>query len=536
MTSDDTAGNGAHTLEAARDRDARSPRVIMEGLRMARAGLPRPVAAVDVGSNSVRIAIVALDRDAQLEVLEEASATPRLIQDVQREGRLSDASIDEVVAILRDFRAIARGADADPLIAVATSAVRDAANGGALAERLQSDLGIRLDILDGETEARLAFLGAVHNLPVESGLVVDIGGGSMELLRFDQRLPGPSWTLPLGAVRLTAQFLHDDPPSQVELRHLREHITATLSQAGVGSLPAGGLLVGTGGTARNIAKVDRARRRYPIGRLHGYELSRDGVRSVADLVRIRTTAVRRDLPGLNEDRADIIVAGALVLQVLTEMTDAEGIVISGHGLREGIALNAHHRPLPPVDRLRESALDRAVGRFASSYRTDAVSRTTIAVALAGAAGLAGDEVPGAEILGTLRAASMLLDLGRGVDYYNRHRHTEALAIAYGLPGWSHRELALICAIVRQADSEKYDPVDAYRPLLAAADRPRIAAAAAILAAADELQRRTAHAGAPIVRQLESGAVQIDAEIDSVRLNALSGRLERTTGLQLLTEH
>lgn len=513
----DTAGGGP-------DRHA------MEGTRMARAGLPRPVAAIDIGSNSVRVAIVAIDGEAHLEVLEEASATPRLILDVQRDGRLSGASIDEVVSTLRDFQAIARGADADPLVAVGTSAVRDAANSAALVARLHTDLGIRLRVLDGAEEARLAFLGAIHNLPVEHGLMVDIGGGSMEVLRFDGRRPGASWTLPLGAVRLTAEFLSDDLPSQAQLRALRAHITETIAHAGIGTLPPGGILVGTGGTARNVAKMDRARHRYPIGRLHGYGLSREGVRGIADLVRTRTAAQRRDLPGLSEDRADIIVAGALVLQALVEATGADGLVISGHGLREGIALDAGGGDLPAVDVLRRASLDRAVARFAPTYASDAAARAAMVDALAKAAGFA----PGGEALEALRAAAMLLDLGRGVDYYNRHRHTEAIALAYGLPGWSHREVALACAIVRQADSEKYDPVVAYRPLLTPVDRTPIAGAGAILAAADEMQRRATPYATPVAWRLKDGAARFDVEIDGAPLAALSGRLERTLGLRLTT--
>ena len=497
---------------------------------MARAGLIRPVAAIDVGSNSVRIAIVALDEAACLEVVEEASVTPRLIRDVQRNGRLSDTSIDEVVMILRDFQAIARGADADPLVAVATSAVRDAANSASLVARLHDDLNIRLRVVDGAEEARLAFLGSVHNLPVERGLVVDIGGGSMEVLRFEGRQPTESWTLPLGAVRLTAEFLRDDPPSPSQLRALRDHISKAIASAGIGTMPRGGVLVGTGGTARNVAKMDRARTKYPIARLHGYEVTRDDVRGIFDLVRTRTPAERRDIPGLNEDRADIIVAGALVLQTLVESTKANGLVISGQGLREGIALDARGGRLPSVPVLRQASLNRAVARFAPAYTNDAAARGAMVSLLREVTGFD----PGNQICDALRAAAILLDLGRDVDYYNRHRQTEALTLAYGLPGWSHRELAQICAIVRQADSEKYDPVSAYRPLLEAADRDSITGASAILALADEAQRRIApHTAAPIW-EVRDRTLRADLKIDGAPLATLSARLERALGLKLVS--
>ena len=498
------------------------------GLRMAREGLTKPVAAIDVGSNSVRIAIVNADGQGLLEVIEEASATPKLIRGVQRDGRLSATSIDEVVEILRDFQAVARGADADPVVAVATSAVRDAANGADLASLLQADLGITLRFVDGGEEARLAFLGAIHSLPVEHGLVIDIGGGSMELMQFAGRAAGRSWTLPLGAVRLTAQFLQDDPSSQLELRALRDHLAAQIASAGIEALAPGGALVGTGGTIRNIAKMDRSRHRYPMSRLHGYAISQDGVRGVADLVRTRTQAERYNLAGLNEDRADSIVAGALVLQAIVESTRAQSLIVSGQGLREGIALDARGGSLPSVHALREASIERAVLRFAPTYVQDARARTQTVEALAAAAGFTAK----AEVVEALSAAATLLDLGRSVDYYNRHRHTEALTLAYGLPGWTHREVALICAIVRQADSEKYDPTNDYRPLVTPEDRPSIAAAGTLLAVADEVERRVPPRARAVAWQRDEGAVRGALRVDGVLLGALSARFERTLGLRL----
>ena len=498
------------------------------GMRVARAGMVKPVAAIDVGSNSVRIAIVNADGQGYLEVIEEASATPKLIRDVQRDGRLSTTSIDEVVEILRDFQAVARGADADPVVAVATSAVRDAANGADLAARLRADLGIPLRIVDGGEEARLAFLGAIHSLPVEHGLMIDIGGGSMEVMQFAGRAEGRSWTLPLGAVRLTAQFLMEDPPDVAELRSLRDHVAAQIAEAGIKPLRSGGALVGTGGTIRNIAKMDRSRHRYPMSRLHGYAISQDGVRGVADLVRTRTQAERYNLAGLNEDRADSIVAGAIVLQAIVEATRAESLVVSGQGLREGIALDARGGSLPSVHALREASIERAVLRFAPTYVQDARARTQTVEALTAAAGFTAS----AEVIEALSAAATLLDLGRSVDYYNRHRHTEALTLAYGLPGWTHREVALICAIVRQADSEKYDPTNDYRPLITPDDRASIAAAGTLLAVADEVERRVPPRARAVAWRQDDGAVRGALRVDGSLLAILSARFERTMGLRL----
>jgi exopolyphosphatase / guanosine-5'-triphosphate,3'-diphosphate pyrophosphatase len=182
----------------------------------------RPVGVIDIGSNSIRLAVIETDGRNYLEVLEEARAVPKLIRDVSATGMLSDRSIETVLDILRDFLAIARGGGADEVYAVATSAVRDATNGGELVARAASELGLVVEIAPGTREAEFAFTGAVHGLLTERGLVIDIGGGSMEVVRFDGRELIGAWTLPLGAVRLSDDFALSDPPRPKQLDALRD--------------------------------------------------------------------------------------------------------------------------------------------------------------------------------------------------------------------------------------------------------------------------------------------------------------------------
>ncbi|MGE3857297.1 MAG: Ppx/GppA phosphatase family protein, partial [Dehalococcoidia bacterium] len=179
--------------------------------------MPVPIAAIDVGSNSVRVAVMAVSPHGSLEVIEEARAVPRLIRDVAEHGEFTPETIANLMAVLADFRRLADAAGAE-VVAVATSAARDAANGPALVERIRTELGIDLRVISGDEEAGLAFLGATHSLPVTDGVVIDIGGGSMEVVRFQDRRAAQTWTLPLGAVRLTDRFLTSDPLVTSELR------------------------------------------------------------------------------------------------------------------------------------------------------------------------------------------------------------------------------------------------------------------------------------------------------------------------------
>lgn len=444
-----------------------------------------PVAAIDVGSNSMRVAVIRADCHGYLEVVEESRAVPRLIRDVQADGELSLRSIELVLDVLRDFQAIARGAGAGGTVAVATAAVRDATNSDELVRRVRDAIGLDLQVVSGNEEARLAFLGAVHSLPATRGMVVDVGGGSMELIRFEDRQPRESWTLPLGAVRLTDRFLTDDPPTQQQVRALRKHVLDLIRKAGIPALEADDQLIGTGGTIRNLAKVDRARHPYPLPRMHGYVVTGARLRAASELLRSRKLTSRMAVAGLNEDRADTIVAGALVVQAALDALGGREIVVAGQGLREGIALSMCAETLPDIATVRATVIARAQALFAPDRAATAKRRACILAALRGAGGTTDD---GAEMVEALSVAVALLDLGRSIDYYGRHRHTESLLLERGLSAFTHREQALICAIVRQAGQERYDPL-AYRPLITAEDRPALARASALLAATDEIEQR-----------------------------------------------
>lgn len=470
--------------------------------------MEQPVAAIDVGSNSMRVAVIRADCHGYLEVVEESRAVPRLIRDVQSKGKLSTQSIEHVLDVLRDFRAVAHGAGAGSTVAVATAAVRDAANSNELVRRVREAIDLDLRVVSGNEEARLAFLGAVHSLPVTHGMVIDVGGGSMELIRFEDREPRESWTLPLGAVRLTDRFL-TDPPTQQQVRALRKHALSLIRKAGIPALEAGDRLVGTGGTIRNLAKVDRAQHVYPLPRLHGYTVTRGRLRAASDLLRSRKLASRMAVAGLNEDRADTIVAGALVVQAALEALAAREIAVAGQGLREGIALAMCSETLPDIATVRGTVIARAQARFAPERAEIARRRAYILEALRSAVSA---DAASPEVDEALSAAVALLDLGRSIDYYGRHRHTESLLLERGLSAFTHREQALICAIVRQAGQERYDPL-AYRPLITADDRPSIARASALLAAADEIEQRLSPDTPPYIQCARSeGDIVVSIEL------------------------
>ena len=237
---------------------------------------------------------------------------------------------------LRDFQAIATGAGTRRIVSVATAAMRDARNGALFARRLQRELGMRVDIVGGAAEARYGFTGAVRGLAASNGLLFDLGGGSLQITRFARRRPSGVVSLPLGALRLSEKYLESDPPTSKQLRRLRDHVRSQLDEGAGGPVWVRAIgLWGTGGTLRNLAKIDRQARRYPIGWLHGYELSVDSLADIADAL-ARTKEKRRDeVAGLSAERADSIVGGAIAILTLAEFVRARDILVSGQGVREG---------------------------------------------------------------------------------------------------------------------------------------------------------------------------------------------------------
>lgn len=454
--------------------------------RVARARLPRPddrpFAVLDVGSNSARMIVFRLREGEHLDVIEDARAPLRLARELREGGELGPDAIDRTVEALRDFRAVADGAGATRMIAVATSAVRDADDGPALLEHAHA-LGIPLEVIDGETEARLGFLGAVHDLPVTSGATLDVGGGSAELTRFRDRLLEASWSFELGSLRLSDRFLLKDPPTDPELRKLRKHVAEELTGGGVAPLGQGEELVGIGGTVRNLAKIDMRRTEHPLHLLHGYVLTAARLDALIVELAGRSMKRRAQIAGLNPDRADSVVGGALAIREVLRHLKGTRVVVSSRGLREGLAMADADGAIPPPRFVRAISLATLAARFATWEPKTAERRAGIAARLHEAL----DPEARDQTREMLEHAARLLDVGRAIDYYQRFEHAAMIATASDLAGFSHEALATLTGVLRQADDDAR--LGPYARLVPGADRPAVLRAATVLALSDELNRR-----------------------------------------------
>ena len=484
----------------------------------------QPLAVIDIGSNSGRMIVVRSPSGQHVETLLEAKTPLRLASDVAATGSLTPGAFERTIACLEDFLAQARAFGAARTIAVATAAVRDASNGDALIDRIRSLTGIEVETIDGEREAELGFLGAVHSLPMDAGMLLDVGGGSIELSRFRDRAMVKAWSLPLGALLLSDRFFTEDPPGRGERRRLLGHVNEALNVAKIPDhLSRNERFVGTGGTIRNLAKMDRRERSYPITRVHGYVLTLARVDELAGLLSSRPLAKRETLSGLNVERADSIVAGAIVARTIMEMLGAEEMTVSGKGLREGIAMEALTTTMPSPDAVRDASIAALAGRFATWDPERAKRRESLASDIFAATS---SEHP--DVAEMLRYAALVIDAGAALDPYNRHEHAAAAVLSGDLSGFSHPQLALTASILRRADKEDAG-LKPFRSLLRGYDPSVITRAAIALAVADSIDLRLPPGASAAIRSTKNTITVIGTLRPGRWSDKLGARMKVATG-------
>lgn len=309
-------------------------------------------AAIDIGTNSVRL-LVAEVRDDTVLPLVRALRLTRLGQGVDRQRRLAPEAVARTVAAVEELVQQARSIRVQDIVIAGTSALRDANDRNEFRRTVERRVGLPVDILSGPGEAALSFMGAVRGLGSAGGdevWVVDVGGGSTELVRgTPQGKVIARASADVGAVRMTEAVIHSDPIGPEEWDRLTDAIARGLAPLwkallGDGAAPGasrgmvGGCLVGVGGTATTLAAMDQRLEPYDPDKVHGYRLSRRAVAELLDRMRAATVADRRMWAGLQPQRADIIVAGTAIVLSVMDRLGAEKLTVSEADLLDGLIL------------------------------------------------------------------------------------------------------------------------------------------------------------------------------------------------------
>jgi exopolyphosphatase/guanosine-5'-triphosphate,3'-diphosphate pyrophosphatase len=300
------------------------------------------VAVVDIGTNSTRLLVADVEADGSIAELDRRMEVTRLGDGVDSSGVLSDAAIGRVLATLDDYVKVIEhyGAQARP--AVLTSAVRDAANGPEFVATVERRYGLEARAIAGTEEAQLTFLGATSDRNPDDRtptLVIDVGGGSTELIRGAGRTFEFFVSLQAGVVRQTERHLSHDPPTLRELSALGSDVTALIEREVPEAVRRGAALaIAVAGTATSCAAIDQALEPYDASRVHGYRLELTTLKLLLARLASMDLAERRRVRGLHPDRAPTIVAGVMILIRVLEAFELDGFETSEHDILRGVAL------------------------------------------------------------------------------------------------------------------------------------------------------------------------------------------------------
>lgn len=477
-------------------------------------------AAVDIGANSVRLKIARL-AGRKLEVVHEDREVTRLGAAVFRSGQLSPEAMARTVEVLQRFYKATQRYGTDAVRLVATSALRDARNAHAFIEWVKSATGWKVEVISGLEEGRLIHLGVVSNTRLAAGrmLLADLGGGSCELTLSAGGHIRQMASLPLGAVRLTGDFLQHDPPKKKELRRLREFIAEELLRVRTKLEPMSGrMMIATSGTAAALAGAAKAK----LGRrLVSEPVSRGTTLKLARRLAQMTQEERAALPGIGPRRSEIIVAGATVFATLMETGRLSGFRYSPLGLRDGLLaqMAADYDRRTPLRRRIEADRRDALLSMARHYDVDlAFAEQVRGLALQLFAELKPLHGLSAEYGEWLGAAAMLHEVGAFINRSGRRRHTHYIVAHSDIFGYSVRERQLIAAITRYLGKSRPSGDDALLKRFTPAERNGLRRAVVLLRVARALNQGRRNAVRTLHAQLRGGEVRL-------RLHAKRGGAE-----------
>lgn len=456
------------------------------------ADLSGRLAAIDIGSNSVRLIVAEAVRGGNYRILDEEREPTRLGRSVGRNGNLDEASMEQTLAALKTFKQIASGFQAEPLRVIATCAIREAGNGPDFCRRIDDETGLDVQVISGEQEARYAFSSVQHSFDLSNKnvIVADIGGGSTEIVFATGEMIEEIYSTPLGAVRLTEQFAYDeatDDPLEVFSR-LEKEIVNCLKRKVDRPPFAAHFMVGCGGTFTTLADLLLAQRRGSDRQVAGFRASHAEVRHLLDRLRKMPVRNRRSLPGMTPDRADIIVAGIAIIDAMMKRFRVNSLVVHARGVRDGLLremIQESNGGSATVTEARSAAVD----SFADACSGEAEHGRQVAF-------LAGRifedlrerfEMPEADRQ-LLEIAARLQDVGYVISYEQHHKHSYHLIRNSQLPGMRQHDLELIANVARyHRGSSPKRKHEGFRRL-SSSEQKRVRQLAAILRLAGGLDR------------------------------------------------
>jgi exopolyphosphatase / guanosine-5'-triphosphate,3'-diphosphate pyrophosphatase len=446
----------------------------------------RRLAVIDLGSNSFRL-VVFSHTDDWWKRTDEIYEPVRVGEHQETGGPLQPEPMERALETIELFAHFCRATGIERIRPLATSAIREASNRVAFLRAARKRSGLDVEVLSRAEEARYGYLAVVNSTTLTDGVALDLGGGSMQLTDVAGRRARDAQSWRLGAVVTTEHFLPTDRVKPKQLKALREHVREELRSA-PWVAEAQGRLAGIGGTVRNLGGTVMMAQGLPSYGVQGFLLERAALDELVEKLAALTPAERRRVPGVKPERADLILAGAVVVQTVMDVGGFDALEVTEAGLREGVLFEEllADQDEPLLADVRAASVRNLAAQYHPEFaHTEHVARLALEIwdALADGGVHPGD----GEERELLWAAAMLHDIGTAVDYNDHHKHSRYLILNAGLPGFSPRETALIGQVARY--HRKGQPgLGEFAPLARKGDDELLDRCAAVLRVAEQLER------------------------------------------------
>ena len=466
------------------------------------------IAVIDMGSNSFRLVVYGYEPGRYWQHVDEIREAVRVSDHMGEEQIVHPEPFDRAVRTSALFASFCRTAAIDDVTAVATSAIRGAHNRDELLAAIANASGLDVRVISEDEEAYYGYLAIANTTTIEDGYGLDVGGGSVQVMRLDGRTLERSASWPIGSVRVSEAFLGDGKVGGKAIKALRKHVGKLAREADWFERVEDGRIVGIGGTIRNLASAAEKRAGLSYTDAQGFTLTRDALEDLIDALAKLPVSKRARFPGIKPDRGDVILGGAVVVAALMDHAGIEDLEVTDAGLREGIFferfLEGSDPPLFPD--VRRAAVENLAHRYEDDLQhAGHVAELSQRVydGLADAGVIDSDDTE-RELLW---AACMLHDIGTTIDYDDHHKHSRYLILNAGLPGFSAREVELIALIARY--HRKGDPDASELGSLAKDDdQDRLSLLSALIRLAEQLERSRDGAVTDVEVSTSNGTVKL----------------------------
>lgn len=471
--------------------------------------MPQPVkqnpiiAAIDIGTNSLHIVIVRIESTLPaFTMIAKEKETVRLGDRNLETGELKPEVIKKAIACLGRFQELAKSLEAESIIAVATSAVRESPNGRDFLHRVETEIGLKIDLISGQEEARRIYLGVLSGMEFnnEPHIIIDIGGGSTELILGDSQEPYSLTSTKVGAVRLTGELITTDPISDIQFKYLQAYARGMLERSVedvLSKLPPGESpqLVGTSGTIETLAMIHAKEKMGVIpSTLNGYQFSLQDLRTWVTRLRRMTNVERAAISGMPDKRSEVILAGAVILQEAMTLLDVESVTLCERSLREGVIVDwmLTHGLIDNRLRYQSSVRERNVLKIANKYQINLEHSQLVAEFALSIFDQTQGKLHnwGKDERQLLWAAAILHNCGHYISHSAHHKHSYYLIRNGELLGYNETEIEIIANLARyHRKSPPKKKHENYRNLLHKEHRQIVCQLSAILRLAVALDRR-----------------------------------------------